>query len=86
MAVIRFMHDLNGQMSNLCAWPCNLTCKNKQNGTVDVERFRTYFLGLIEEHARDSNYREVVNDGAPSLPPLFGMRTTVEDSRDEAPG
>ncbi|CAM9413621.1 unnamed protein product, partial [Ectocarpus fasciculatus] len=48
-----------------------VTLLQDENGTVDVERFRTYFLGLIEEHARDSNYKEVVNEGAPSLPPLF---------------
>lgn len=44
---------------------------NKQNGAVDVERFRTYFLGRIEDHARASNNQAVVNEGASSLPPLF---------------
>ncbi|CAN0402350.1 unnamed protein product [Ectocarpus sp. 12 AP-2014] len=43
-----------------------VTLLQDENGAVDVERFRTYFLGLIEDHAQ-----EVVNEGAPSLPPVF---------------
>ncbi|CAN0327562.1 unnamed protein product [Ectocarpus sp. 6 AP-2014] len=43
-----------------------VTLLQDETGAVDVERFRTYFLGLIEDHAE-----EVVNEGAPSLPPLF---------------
>ncbi|CAM9309777.1 unnamed protein product [Ectocarpus sp. 13 AM-2016] len=43
-----------------------VTLLQDENGAVDVERFRTYFLGLIKDHAQ-----EVVNEGAPSLPPVF---------------
>ncbi|CAM9261269.1 unnamed protein product [Ectocarpus sp. 8 AP-2014] len=43
-----------------------VTLLQDENGAVDVERFRTYFLRLIQDHAQ-----EVVNEGAPSLPPLF---------------
>ncbi|CAM9326054.1 unnamed protein product [Ectocarpus sp. 4 AP-2014] len=43
-----------------------VTLLQDENGAVDVERFRTYFMGLIEDHAQ-----EVRNEGAPSLPTLF---------------